>query len=161
MRIKVKLLLFLSQIQELARNSPDATLLLVNPQWNNSGQVVSDFGFGPWKRKAEEFLGTFRPTFELVEQVRGSNGRGGHFRTCLNVCGICRGKAHPNEAAISRPFEGYRKDTRAFQPLTVKKRGKKSRRECLTGLRSVRRFLDFGRHIRPFWEGFDEKDAAK
>ncbi|GAQ83847.1 hypothetical protein KFL_001640220 [Klebsormidium nitens] len=61
----------LKQIQELAGNSPNATLALVNPQWNNSGQIVSDFGIGPWKRKAEEFLDTFRPTFELAEQRIG------------------------------------------------------------------------------------------
>ena len=50
-------------------------LIIVNPQWNLSkGQVVSDFGIGPWKKKAEDFLATFEPTFSLTEQRIGNPG---------------------------------------------------------------------------------------
>ena len=43
----------------------------MNPQWRSTGQVVSDFGFGPWKRQAEEFLASFEPVYALLEQWVG------------------------------------------------------------------------------------------
>ena len=42
----------------------DGLVLMVNAQWQ-LGQVVSDFGFGPWKRSAEEFVASFQDTYVL------------------------------------------------------------------------------------------------
>ena len=46
--------------------------LLVNPQWNERGQIVSDFGVGPWKKRATDFLSTFEPTYSLAEYRVGA-----------------------------------------------------------------------------------------
>ena len=43
-------------------------LLLVCPQWIMEGKLVSDFGFGPWRRRAERFLDKFALTYRLVER---------------------------------------------------------------------------------------------
>ena len=59
------------QIQKLA-GSPERAVLLVNPQWNDRGQIVSDFGFGPWKKKADDFLATFEKSYTLEEQRIGA-----------------------------------------------------------------------------------------
>ncbi|KAG6546740.1 hypothetical protein Mapa_011929 [Marchantia paleacea] len=56
----------LKQVRSLAEKER-APLLIVNPQWRSSGQVVSDFGFGPWRRQAEEFVKTFEKTYVLLE----------------------------------------------------------------------------------------------
>lgn len=63
----------LKNLKTLA-NDPARSILIINPQWNDSGQVVSDFGFGPWKKAAEEFLGKFERTYFLKEQRVGSPG---------------------------------------------------------------------------------------
>mmetsp|Transcript_21527 Transcript_21527/g.32036 ORF Transcript_21527/g.32036 Transcript_21527/m.32036 type:complete len:382 (-) Transcript_21527:168-1313(-) len=60
----------LNQIEELAEQ--DKPVILINPQWKNSGQIVSDFGFGPWKKKADNFLETFLDVYSLVEQRVGA-----------------------------------------------------------------------------------------
>lgn len=39
----------------------------VNPQWNTTGNLVSDFGFGPWRQRAEAFVDTFSVTYSLEE----------------------------------------------------------------------------------------------
>lgn len=41
--------------------------LLVNPQWN-SGQFVSDFGFGTGSRELQTFVATFEDTYFLKQQ---------------------------------------------------------------------------------------------
>lgn len=63
----------LKRIQAYAKQA-GRPLLLVNPQWNSSGQVVSDFGIGPWKAAAEAFLAIFEPTFCLKERRIGNPG---------------------------------------------------------------------------------------
>ncbi len=40
----------------------------------SSGQIISDFGFGPWKKAAMDFLDTFKPAYRLVEQRIGAPG---------------------------------------------------------------------------------------
>ncbi|KAI5073154.1 hypothetical protein GOP47_0011167 [Adiantum capillus-veneris] len=72
----------LKQIKSILQSEVKRPTLIVNPQWRSSGQIVSDFGFGPWKRQAEEFLNSFEPTYVLLEQrigeasnvVAGSSG---------------------------------------------------------------------------------------
>jgi len=61
----------LKQLQRLAEED-DTTVILVNPQWKDSGAVVSDFGFGPWKKAADDFLNTFEKSYTLVEQRIGA-----------------------------------------------------------------------------------------
>lgn len=63
----------LKQIQALAKEE-GRPLLIVNPQWRNEGQVVSDFGFGPWRKAAEDFLASFVPSYCLKEKRIGSPG---------------------------------------------------------------------------------------
>lgn len=63
----------LNDLRSLAKEK-DRPLLIVNPQWNESGQVVSDFGFGPWKKAADEFLKQFEESYVLKEQRVGSPG---------------------------------------------------------------------------------------
>lgn len=69
----------LKQIKSLLKSDEKKPTLIVNPQWRSSGQIISDFGFGPWKRQAEEFLNTFESTYILLEQRIGeaSNVVGG------------------------------------------------------------------------------------
>lgn len=64
----------LNDIKELAKDE-GRTVVLVNPQWNDKGQIISDFGFGPWKKAAMDFLATFAPTYRLVEQRIGAPGQ--------------------------------------------------------------------------------------
>ena len=66
--------------------------LLVNPQWNERGQIVSDFGVGPWKKRATDFLSTFEPTYSLAEYRVGAAAtrdpaRGGDY---MGVGGVAR-----------------------------------------------------------------------
>lgn len=75
----------LNQIKTLLKNDEKRPLLMVNPQWRSSGQIISDFGFGPWKRQAEDFVNTFEPTYLLLEQRIGEasnviSGSGGVVR---------------------------------------------------------------------------------
>ncbi len=37
-------------------------------------QVISDFGFGPWRKAADDFLATFEPSYALKEKRIGSPG---------------------------------------------------------------------------------------
>ncbi|EEH52198.1 uncharacterized protein MICPUCDRAFT_53512 [Micromonas pusilla CCMP1545] len=63
----------LAEESERGRDAGDAAItLLVNPQWNESGQIISDFGVGPWKRRAFDFLDTFAPAFHLTETRVGA-----------------------------------------------------------------------------------------
>jgi hypothetical protein len=41
-------------------------LLLINPQWRE-GQVVSDFGIGPWRQRNEEFVDSFEWVYYLKQ----------------------------------------------------------------------------------------------
>mmetsp|Transcript_20068 Transcript_20068/g.68266 ORF Transcript_20068/g.68266 Transcript_20068/m.68266 type:complete len:369 (-) Transcript_20068:378-1484(-) len=61
----------LDQIKDLYAEGAPLTLL-INTQWNEAGQVVSDFGFGPWKAAAEKFLAGFELTYSLYEKRIGA-----------------------------------------------------------------------------------------
>lgn len=62
----------LPQIRELAEKYPESQLLIINKQWNDKGQVISDFGFGPWRKRAMDFLATFPLVFSLEERRIGA-----------------------------------------------------------------------------------------
>lgn len=63
----------LKQIQDLAKET-DRPCLIVNPQWREAGQVISDFGIGPWKKAALDFLAQFEQTYIHRETRIGSPG---------------------------------------------------------------------------------------
>ncbi len=46
---------------------PDAPelVLIVNPQWETRGNLVSDFGFGARKEASERFIASFADTYSL------------------------------------------------------------------------------------------------
>ena len=82
----------LRALAKLGDANAAALTLLVNPQWVESGQVISDFGIGPWRRRAEDFLRTFESTYALTESRVGAAAtrdpaRGGDF---MGVGGVGR-----------------------------------------------------------------------
>ncbi len=83
----------LKDIQLLAKASTkdQRPLLVVNPQWRTEGQVISDFGFGPWLKAAEDFLSQFETTYSLSEQRIGNPGSLGiRTQDWLNNGGVVR-----------------------------------------------------------------------
>lgn len=62
----------LNQIKSLAKET-NRPLLLVNPQWREEGQVISDFGIGPWKKAAMDFLSQFDPPTYVHKEKRIGN----------------------------------------------------------------------------------------
>lgn len=65
----------LKQIQDLAKVA-DRPLLIVNPQWSEAANynIISDFGIGPWRKAAMDFIDTFQPTYILKEKRIGNPG---------------------------------------------------------------------------------------
>ena len=47
-------------------------LVIVNPLWKTQGQLVSEFGIGPWRKANEEFVASFEPSYCLFEQRIGA-----------------------------------------------------------------------------------------
>lgn len=72
----------LKQLQAFAKEE-GRPLLIVNPQWRNEGQVVSDFGIGPWKAAAEKFLAQVRARAGARVVDQGEGGRGRLLRSAL------------------------------------------------------------------------------
>ena len=76
----------------------------------NAGlQVVSDFGIGPWKKAAEDFLATFEPAYFIREKRIGSPGGWPHSSQSTNWPCVKlyldrsvkrRGKGHAAAAAL-------------------------------------------------------------
>jgi hypothetical protein len=64
------LIMLYSQLTKLC-NGPNAPelVLIVNPQWETRGNLVSDFGFGQRKADAERFIASFQPTY-CIKQLR-------------------------------------------------------------------------------------------
>ncbi len=50
-------------------SGPDAPklVLIVNPQWEMRGNLVSDFGFGQRRENAERFIASFQPSYSLKQ----------------------------------------------------------------------------------------------
>ncbi|KAL3136401.1 hypothetical protein ABBQ38_005658 [Trebouxia sp. C0009 RCD-2024] len=60
----------LSQVRHMARvKGPHRLMLVINPQWQMDGQIVSDFGFGRAKADAQKFLTSFQDVY-CLERVR-------------------------------------------------------------------------------------------
>lgn len=55
-------------IKTLMEERSQGLVVIVNPQWNTTQQVISDFGFLPWQRKArEEVASSFEDTYIIRE----------------------------------------------------------------------------------------------
>ncbi|KAG1679170.1 hypothetical protein FOA52_000526 [Chlamydomonas sp. UWO 241] len=46
-------------------NGGPELLIIVNPQWETKGLLMSDFGFGPWRKESEELVASLVPTYQL------------------------------------------------------------------------------------------------
>ena len=64
----------LTEKQEAAAGG--TATVICNPQWNlTGGQVINDFGVGPWKRRAEAFVDSFAPAY-VLEEIRVGDASG-------------------------------------------------------------------------------------
>ncbi len=82
----------LESIRKLAAEADarGTALILLNPLWNEAGQVVSDFGFGPWKAAAMSFLDTFAPAYTLQEKRIGAASTLGAGGKPAGIGGVAR-----------------------------------------------------------------------
>uniref|UniRef100_A0A383VL88 DUF1995 domain-containing protein n=1 Tax=Tetradesmus obliquus TaxID=3088 RepID=A0A383VL88_TETOB len=62
----------LKQIKQLAEDKAVQLLLVVQPLWKTEGNLVSELGFGPWRKANEDFLATFERSYQLYEQRIGA-----------------------------------------------------------------------------------------
>lgn len=62
----------LKQLKTLADNTKIGSLLIVNPLWKTEGQIMSEFGIGPWRVENEKFVASFENSYSLYEQRIGS-----------------------------------------------------------------------------------------
>eukprot|EP00877_Chromochloris_zofingiensis_P004360 jgi/Chrzof1/13925/Cz08g18030.t1 len=62
----------LKDIKRLAEDASIQQLYIVNPLWKTEGNLVSEFGIGPWRKANEEFVATFEPSYQLFEQRIGA-----------------------------------------------------------------------------------------
>lgn len=89
-----------AQLTKLA-NGPGAPglVVIVNPQWETRGNLVSDFGFGQRKVDSEKFINSFEPSYFLKslrvygDQIRCGFGVWGLGRARLAGCRVGGGEA--------------------------------------------------------------------
>lgn len=64
------------QVREVAEKVGEQGLtLLINPQWQ-AGNLVPDFGIGPWRRRSEELVSSFQEVYVLKQlRIAGDNVR--------------------------------------------------------------------------------------
>jgi hypothetical protein len=63
-------------MMNLVKKNPSRPLMTVNTQWTSAGQIISDFGWGPWKAKRENFLTDFTTAYFLKQyRILGENVR--------------------------------------------------------------------------------------
>ncbi len=69
------------QMREIVEGlSPGGLALMINPQWQ-PGNLVNDFGIGPWRRRSEDFVASFEEVYILKQmRIAGDNVR------CATVC---------------------------------------------------------------------------
>ena len=88
-------------VERLAGGARTGPGVLVNPQWQNEGQLISDFGFGPWRKAKEDVVAKFTEVYsvrelrirgQVVRQRRRRAGRGVSGRgsgRCVRTRAIC------------------------------------------------------------------------
>ncbi len=60
--------------------------LMINPQWQG-GNLVNDFGVGPWRRRSEDFVGSFQEVYILKQmRILGDNVRCARQHQYLQAC---------------------------------------------------------------------------
>jgi len=63
-------------LEKLNKAKPSRPLVVVNKQWNVGGNIISDFGIGPWKARREKFVGQLEDVYCLKQlRVLGENVR--------------------------------------------------------------------------------------
>lgn len=89
------------EVREISeRVGREGLTVLVNPQWTK-GNLVSDFGIGPWRRRNEEFVASFQQTYVLKQmRISGDNVRYVGCLLpqdifCVNACWRAPRKPHP------------------------------------------------------------------
>lgn len=96
------------------RDAPEL-VIIVNPQWETRGNLVSDFGFGQRKADAEKFIASFQPTYCLKQlRVYGDSVRWAWVR----ALGYQMGKALP-EGRMKRMPVMHLLRTGRFKPDTA------------------------------------------
>ena len=102
----------LGVLREMAnlQDADGGLTLLFNPQWNEAGQVVSDFGIGPWKRRAMDFLNTFELSYSLGARSAGGDPRPGEGR--LHGRGRRRAGAQDARRGVAGVRHGRRRKQR-------------------------------------------------
>jgi hypothetical protein len=66
-------------VEKLAQGGKRVAML-INPQWINRGQFISDFGFGPWRKAKEDLVASF------LEVYRYSAARTCRFLQARTPC---------------------------------------------------------------------------
>ncbi len=65
----------LSDLKQITKDAKRANMI-INPQWVLNGNIVNDFGFGPWREKNEKFVKDFEIAYFLKEQrIQGETFR--------------------------------------------------------------------------------------
>mmetsp|Transcript_22831 Transcript_22831/g.70956 ORF Transcript_22831/g.70956 Transcript_22831/m.70956 type:complete len:409 (+) Transcript_22831:457-1683(+) len=59
------------KLAEICDKEGGRPLVMSNRQWSTRGQIISEFGIGPWRKKAEDFIDSFEKVFVLTEQRIG------------------------------------------------------------------------------------------
>lgn len=58
----------LDDLRAIEKQAEYRLKIIANPQWNTSGAIIGDFGIGPWRKRAENFVAKFEPVYYLKEQ---------------------------------------------------------------------------------------------
>lgn len=65
----------LKELKQIAKETKRANII-ANPQWSLGGNILNDFGFGPWREKNEQFVKGFEIAYFLKEQrIQGETFR--------------------------------------------------------------------------------------
>ncbi|CAL6431271.1 predicted protein [Bathycoccus prasinos] len=65
----------LSDLKQITKDAKRANMI-INPQWVLNGNILNDFGFGPWREKNEKFVKEFEIAYFLKEQrIQGETFR--------------------------------------------------------------------------------------
>ena len=66
----------LDELRRLVVEKTKKSLVLCNPQWSTSGNIIGDFGIGPWRKRSEDFVAQFQTVYSLEEKrIRGESVR--------------------------------------------------------------------------------------
>jgi hypothetical protein len=157
----------LPAIRKLAEDANRTALFILNPQWNEAGQIVSDFGIGPWKAAAMSFLDTFVPTYTLSEKRVGAASTLGPSGKPLGLGGVARLlRAYPGEWGVFAMGGDGSSDcvrTQAEEPTYNELKDVRARAcacACIVLRVALPACSGGGTHARARWACTDARDAA-